>query len=74
MKFIADITQVLNTEIFLLKKDPSSQLTMERLDLSEVFPPYLLVRGLEDWEMLKKHFKAEAQGAKGAFTKEIDNS
>ncbi len=64
---IADITQVLNTEIFLHKKDPSSLLAMERFDLSEAFPPYLLVRGLEDWfteEMLEEHFEAEAQGAK----------
>lgn len=40
---------------------------MERFDLMEVWRPYLIARGLEEWidkDMIAEHFEAEANGAK----------
>lgn len=42
-------------------------LLMERIDLVEVWRPYLIARGLEEWiekDMIAQHFQAEAGGAK----------
>ena len=39
---------------------------MERIDLTEVWRPYLVVRGLEDWiekEFIEEHFRELARGA-----------
>lgn len=43
---------------------------MERFDLMEVWRPYLIARGLEEWitsDIIKDHFKAEANGATVEF-------
>ena len=40
---------------------------VEHIDLVEVWRPYLIARGLEEWidkETIAEHFEAEANGAK----------
>ena len=70
----ADIDKVLNTELKLSKDKPP--LFIERCDLTEVWRPYLMVRGLEDWieeEYVEEHFKELAKGAAIEFVKIKDN-
>ena len=57
---------MLSSSLNLRKGQPP--LVMERFDLLEVWRPYLIVKGLEEWmiedvDMIKDHFQAEANGA-----------
>ena len=60
-----DIDKILNSELKLAKAGPP--LAVERCDLVDVWRPYLVVRGLEDWiskEIIEEHFEETANGAK----------
>lgn len=49
---------------------------MERFDLTEVWRPYLIVRGLEEWidkDLVADHFKESANGAAIEFVEVHDN-
>ena len=59
-----DISKVLSGLTLEKAKPP---LLVERFDLMEVWRPYLIARGLEEWitkDVIEEHFAAEAGGAK----------
>lgn len=61
---IIDIDKVLDSELKLSKR--GQPLEMEYFDLTEVWRPYLVVSGLEDWireDMVEDHFEELVNGA-----------
>ena len=62
----SDIDRVLSSSLNLHRDQPP--LVVEQFDLKKVWHPYLIVKGLEEWmiediDMIKNHFQAEANGA-----------